>query len=75
MDSNLIAGLLLLLGFLILVRSMLVLVRLARRRGRGVMSIGAFLSILAPDPTLEQKIVMVEVAKVNQTEDDEQDEQ
>ena len=74
MDSNLIAGLLL-LGFLILIASMVVLVRLARRRGRGVMSIGAFLSILAPDPTLEQKIVMVEVAKVNQTEDDEQDEQ
>ena len=74
MDSNVIAGLLL-LGFLILIASMVVLVRLARRRGRGVMSIGAFLSILAPDPTLEQKIVMVEVAKVNQTEDDEQDEQ
>ena len=54
---------------------MVVLVRLARRRGGRVMSIGAFLSILAPDPTLEQKIVMVEVAKVNQTEDDEQDEQ
>jgi hypothetical protein len=54
---------------------MVILVWLARRRGRGVMMAGAFLSILAPDPTLEQKIVMVETAKVNQTEGDEQDEQ
>lgn len=75
MDNNLIVGLALFLGFATLTATMVVLVMLARRRGRGVMSIGAFLSILAPDPTLEQKIVMVEKAKVNQTEEDEQDEQ
>ena len=75
MDNNFIVVLVLFLGFVTLTATMVVLVMLARRRGRGVMSIGAFLSILAPDPTLEQKIVMVETAKVNQTEEDEQDEQ
>jgi hypothetical protein len=75
MDISLTVGLLLILGFVILVTTMVILVWLARRRGRGVVMAGAFLSILAPDPTLEQKIVMVETAKANQTEDDEQDEQ
>ena len=74
MDVSLTVGLLLVLGFVTLVIIMVILVWLARRRGRGVVMAGAFLSILAPDPTLEQKIVMVETAKVNQTEDDEQDE-
>ena len=74
LDNNYIVGLALFLGFVTLTATMVVLVKLARRRGRGVLSIGAFLSILAPDPTLEQKIVMVEIAKVNQTEEDEQDE-
>ena len=68
-------GLVLILGFVTLILIMVLLVKMARRRGRGVMSIGAFLSILAPDPTLEQKIVMVETAKVNQAEEDEQDEE
>ena len=75
MDSSFTVGLLLVLGFVTLVIIMVILVWLARRRGRGVVMAGAFLSILAPDPTLEQKIVMVETAKANQTEDDERDEQ
>ena len=75
MDVSLTVGLLLVLGFVTLVIIMVILVWLARRRGRGVVMAGAFLSILAPDPTLEQKIVMVETAKANQTEDDERDEQ
>lgn len=66
-------GLVLILGFVIMIAIMVVLVWLARRRRSGVMAIGAFLSILAPDPTLEQKIVMVETAKVNQAEEDEED--
>lgn len=74
MDSYLTLGLILILGFVTLVTAMVILVSLARRRGKGVMAIGAFLSVLAPDPTLEQKIVMVETAKVNQAEEDEQDE-
>lgn len=37
-----------------------------------VIAVGALFSIFAPDPTLEQKIVMVEEAKVNQSEEDEQ---
>jgi hypothetical protein len=74
MDNSLTVGLLLILGFVTLVTAMVILVWLARRRGRWVVMAGAFLSIFAPDPTLEQKIVMVETAKANQTEDDEQNE-
>ena len=58
MDSNFIVVLVLFLGFVTLTATMVVLVMLARRRGRGVMSIGAFLSILSPDPTLEQKKII-----------------
>lgn len=68
-------GLVLILSFVTLIAVMVILVMLARRRSSVVMAIGAFLSILAPDPTLEQKITMVEIAKVNQTEEDEEDEQ
>jgi len=68
-------GLVLILSFVTLIAVMVILVMLARRRSGGVMAIGAFLSILAPDPTLEQKITMVEIAKINQTEEDEEDEQ
>ena len=75
MDNSLTVGLLLILGFVTLITAMVILVWLARRRGRGVVMAGAILSILAPDPTLEQKTLMVKTAKVNQTEDDEQDEQ
>jgi len=53
---------------------MAVLVMWARRRSVGVIAIGAFMSIFAPDPTLEQKIKLVEEAKEKQQEDDEQGE-
>ena len=63
------------LGFVILIAVMAVLVLWARRRSKGVIVVGALFSVFAPDPTLEQKIVMVEKAKANQNEEDEQDEQ
>ena len=63
------------LGFVILIVVMAVLVMWARRRSTGVITIGALFSLFAPDPTMEQKIVMVEKAKVVQSEEDEQDEQ
>ena len=61
------------LGFVILIAVMAVLVLWARRRNTGVIVVGALFSVFAPDPTLEQKIVMVEKAKANQNEEDEQD--
>ena len=61
-------------SFVILIVVMALLVRWARRRSTGVIAIGAFFSLFAPDPTLEQKIVLVEEAKVSQSEEDEQDE-
>ena len=61
------------LGFVILFATMAALVLWARRRSKGVIVVGALFSLFAPDPTLEQKIVMVEKAKVIQSEEDEQD--
>ena len=62
-----------LLGFVILIPIMVVLVVWARRRSKGITIFGALFSFFAPDPTLEQKIVMVEEAKTVQSEEDEQD--
>ena len=61
------------LGFVLLIAVMAVLVVWARRRSNGIIVFGALLSFFAPDPTLEQKIVMVEKAKADQNEEDEQD--
>ena len=61
------------LGFVILIAVMAVLVLWARRRSKGVIVVGALFSFFAPDPTLEQKIVMAEKAKTVQGEEDEQD--
>ena len=61
------------LGFVILIAVMAVLVLWAQRRSKGAFVIGALFSFFAPDPTLEQKIVMVEKAKTMQSEEDEQD--
>ena len=61
-------------SFVALFTVMAILVLWARSRSSGVLAVGALFSIFAPDPTLEQKIVMVEEAKVDQNEQDEQDE-
>ena len=61
------------LGFVILIAGMAVLVMWARRRKKGVFVVGALFSVFEPDPTLEQKIVMVEKAQAIQSEEDDQD--
>ena len=48
MDNSLTVGLLLILGFVTLVTAMVILVCLARRRGRWVVMAGAFLSVFDP---------------------------
>jgi hypothetical protein len=75
MDSYIFMNLSITFGFVVLFAVMAILVLWARRRSKGVFAVGALFSLFAPDPTLEQKIVMIEVAKVNQREEDEQDEQ
>ena len=74
LSDNPVEVLLVLGGVILLLTIMAVLVMWARRRSVGVIAIGAFMSIFAPDPTLEQKIKLVEEAKEEQQEDDEQGE-
>ena len=73
-DINLLATMLITVGFAFMLAGMAVLVIWARRRSVGVMAVGAFLSVFAPDPTLEQKVKLVEEAKVIQNEEDRQGE-
>jgi hypothetical protein len=61
-------------GFIILIAFMVLLIIWARRRSSGVIAIGAFMSVFAPDPTFEQKIKLVEEAKADQQEEDGQGE-
>lgn len=70
-EGNIIAGLFILLGLALMIILMVVLVRWARGRSRGVMIAGALLSVFAPDPTLERNIKLVEVAKETRNEEDE----
>ena len=58
------------LGFALLFVIMAVLVRWARGRGKGALLVGAFMSVMAPDPTLEQNIKMTEEAQEDQAEED-----
>jgi hypothetical protein len=75
MHNHILLNFFFMLGFVALIAVMATLVLWARRRSKGVYAIGALFSVFAPDPTLEQKIIMIETAKVNQSEEDEQDEQ
>jgi hypothetical protein len=61
-------------GSFILIAIMALLIIWARRRSSGVIAIGAFMSVFAPDPTFEQKIKLVEEAKADQQEEDGQGE-
>jgi hypothetical protein len=61
-------------GSFILIAIMALLIKWARRRTSGVLAIGAFMSVFAPDPTMEQKIKLVEEAKADQEEQDGQGE-
>lgn len=53
---------------------MITLVFWARRRSFGAIATGAFLSVFAPDPTFEASIRLIEEAKQEQTEEDEEGE-
>ena len=64
------AGILIALGLAAVIALMIVLVRWARRRGRGAVTTGALLSILAPDPTFEDRIKLVEEAARADAEED-----
>jgi len=50
---------------------MIVLVIWARKRSTGAIMTGALLSVFAPDPTVENQIKLVEAAKSQQSEEDE----
>jgi len=71
LNNELIAALFILLGFVLMFSLMAILIAWARRRSKGAIALGAFLSIFAPDPTLESKIKLVEEAKEIQNEEDE----
>lgn len=58
------------LAFGLLFALMGLLLRWARRRGRGALMAGAFMSVLAPDPTLEQNIKLAEEAQEETEEED-----
>ena len=74
LGPNLITGLLLSLGLAVSTGIMILLARWARRRSKGALMAGAFLSMFAPDPTLERNIRMVEEAKQTVVEEDEEGE-
>ena len=66
---------LLIVVFMLLMAIVMIgLVVWARRRSTGAIATGAFLSIFAPDPTFEATIRLVEEAKQEQVEEDEEGE-
>ena len=71
LSNELIAGLFILLGLVLMFCLMAILLAWARRSSKGAIALGAFLSIFAPDPTLDNKIKLVEEAKEIQSEEDE----
>lgn len=66
------ASLLLALSLAAAIGLMIVLVKWARRRSAGALTVGALLSLFAPDPTLERNIRLAEEAKQVQVEEDEE---
>ena len=66
------ASLLLALGLAAAIGLMIGLVRWARRRSTGALTVGALLSLFAPDPTLERNIRLAEEARQVQVEEDEE---
>ena len=61
---------LLVAGLAVLIAIMILGVRWARRRTTGALMFGAILSLLAPDPTLEQKIRLAEEAREERGEEE-----
>ncbi len=69
-SENYLAILIIVSGFGLLFVLMWLLVLWARRRSTGALMAGAFLSVFAPDPTLEQSIKLTHEAQEDQEEDD-----
>jgi len=66
--------LLLSLGLAAAILVMIGLARWVRQRSKGALTVGALLSMFAPDPTLERNIRLAEEAKQVQMEEDEEGE-
>jgi ABC-type Fe3+ transport system permease subunit len=74
MTSNLMTGAVIASSLLLLVVILVLLVRWARRGGKGAVTAGALLSLFAPDPTLERNIRLADEARQQQREEDEEGE-
>lgn len=72
--DRLLPPLLLSLGLAAAILVMIGLARWARQRSKGALTVGALLSMFAPDPTLERNIRLAEEAKQVQMEEDEEGE-
>jgi hypothetical protein len=67
-------GLIIALSLASAIVTMVLLARWARRRSKGAVMAGAFMSMFAPDPTLERNIRLAEEAKQVIAEEDEEGE-
>ena len=74
MNPELSTGLIIAVSLAIAIVIMVQLARWARRRSKGAVIAGAFMSMFAPDPTLERNIRLAEEAKQVITEEDEEGE-
>ena len=74
MNSELSTGLIIAVSLASVIVIMVLLARWARRRSKGAVMAGAFMSMFAPDPTLERNIRLAEEAKQVITEEDEEGE-
>lgn len=74
MNSELSTGLIIAVSLASVIVIMVLLARWARRRSKGAVIAGAFMSMFAPDPTLERNIRLAEEAKQVITEEDEEGE-
>jgi hypothetical protein len=74
MNPALGTGLIIALSLASAIVTMVLLARWARRRSKGAVMAGAFMSMFAPDPTLERNIRLAEEAKQVIAEEDEEGE-
>ena len=74
MNPALGTGLIIALSLASAIVTMVLLARWARRRSKGAVMAGAFMSMFAPDPPLERNIRLAEEAKQVIAEEDEEGE-
>ena len=70
LDENILAGILVLIGYALVFATMVALVRWARRRNKGAIAFGALITAFAPDPTFERNIKLAEEARTINKEED-----